>query len=130
MALFWETKKGGVRDDASSALGIGRGALYAHDHFDRLRAQIKERFYYVELQSFQFIYWRGPVRLSRHQAADQQGRQKAYTHATAAALRMKESVIETVTTVQETPLTFWLRLRTSTKRVTSRERSLRTKKEA
>ena len=26
---------------------------------------------------------------------------KAYTHATAAALRMKESVIETVTTVQE-----------------------------
>ena len=27
---------------------------------------------------------------------------KAYTHATAAALRMKESVMETVTSVQET----------------------------
>ena len=44
---------------------------------------------------------RGPVRLCRTEAAVQPGCKKAYTHATAAALRMKESVMETVTTVQE-----------------------------
>ena len=44
---------------------------------------------------------RGSVRLCRTEAAVQPGRKKAYTHATAAALRMKESVMETATTVQE-----------------------------
>ena len=32
---------------------------------------------------------------------------KAYVHVTAAGLRMKDSVMGTVTTVQETPRTFW-----------------------
>lgn len=41
------------------------------------------------------------VWLCRVQTAVQQGCQKAYTHATAAALRMKESVMEAVTSVQE-----------------------------
>ena len=40
---------------------------------------------------------------------------KAYTHITAAGLRMKDSVMETVTSVRRTSPTFWPPPRTSTR---------------
>lgn len=40
---------------------------------------------------------------------------KVYVHTTAAALRMKDCVMETATTLQETARTFWQRPRRSTK---------------
>ncbi len=47
------------------------------------------------------LYRRRAVRFCRNQAAFQQGRKKAYTHITAAGLRMKDSAMKTVTSVQE-----------------------------
>ena len=47
---------------------------------------------------------------------------KAYTHATAAALRVKESVMETVTSVQEMPLISWPPPRKSMSSVRRRRR--------
>ena len=51
---------------------------------------------------------------------------KAYTHITAAGLRMKDSVMETVTSVQEPP-TFWPPPRTSTRPGPPRKPRLRWK---
>ena len=45
--------------------------------------------------------WAGRCSARGHQAPHQQGRQKAYTHVTAAGLRMKDAAMETVTTLQE-----------------------------
>ena len=47
---------------------------------------------------YQILPWQHAALLP---AGNQDHAKKAYTHATAAALRMKESVMETVTTVQE-----------------------------
>ena len=52
---------------------------------------------------------------------------KAYTHITAAGLRMKDSVMETVTSVQENAADIWPLPRTSTRPGTSRKPRLRWK---
>ena len=54
--------------------------------------------HYVRLACFG---GRRPVRFRRREAAHQQDAKKAYTHITAAGLRMKDTVMETVTSVQE-----------------------------
>ena len=56
---------------------------------------------YEHLSKDRFIRGRRTVWLRRDQIVEQQGREKGVYHATAAALRVKDSVMGTVTSVQE-----------------------------
>ena len=76
-------RTGGNLDETTSLLGLGRRDLYGHG---------------VRLACFVGGALFGSVGVKLLTSKDAK---KAYTHITAAGLRMKESVMETVTSVQE-----------------------------
>ena len=89
-------------DETASFFGLGRCDLYDHGHGHRLQAEIRERKYYNEslyetgLLCGRRLFGSFGVKLLSSKDA-----KKAYVHVTAAGLRMKDSVMGTVTTVQE-----------------------------
>jgi hypothetical protein len=96
---------GGDTNEAAQVLGLGRRLLHGYGHAHRVQTQIEKEDLFMDcdkcvknLAVFAGGVLFGSAGLKLLSSRDAK---KAYTHATAAALRMKESVMETVTTVQE-----------------------------
>ena len=80
-------------------MGLGRGNLHDHGHDYRLQTKITERKYQNEcLYEIGLLCGRHTVWIFLLSSKDAKN---AYVHATAAGLRMKDSVMGTVATVQE-----------------------------
>jgi hypothetical protein len=97
-------RTGGDFNETTSLLGLGRRDLHGHGDDYGLQTQIKQKGkismmkHYVRLACFVGGTLFGSVGVKLLTSKDAK---KAYTHITAAGLRMKDSVMETVTCVQE-----------------------------
>ena len=99
-------RTGGDLNETTSLLGLGCCDLYGHGNDHRLQTQISIQQkgkipmmkQYVRLACFAggVLFGSAGLRLLTSKDA-----KKAYTHITAAGLRIKDSVMETVTCVQE-----------------------------
>ena len=85
-------------DETASFLGVGRCDLHDYGHGHRLQTEIRERSVYTKLACFAGGALFGSFGIKLLSSKDAK---KAYVHVTAAGLRMKDSVMGTVTTVQE-----------------------------
>lgn len=86
-------------NEAASILGLGGRHLYDHGHGDRLQGKgWVTMSIYSKLACFAGGALFGSFGIKLLSSKDAK---KAYVHATAVGLRMKDSVMETVTTVQE-----------------------------
>jgi hypothetical protein len=90
-------------DETSSVLGLGYRFLHGNGHLNRPSTQITNTEGYIMIDYKKLALFVGGVLFGSagFKVLSSKDAKKAYTHATAAALRAKDSVMETVTSVQE-----------------------------